>query len=119
MVVGIPNPNLSEVVKAYVALKPDHTWTPEGVVDYLRPELASFKLPRCVEFVAEVPRSVSGKALRRLLDDEDSSRSGLTSIELAAHCLGVVRGGATVSPASASTRGGWPRRPDGWEPRLL
>lgn len=67
VVVGIPDPNLSEVVKAYVALKPDHSWTPEGVVDYLRPELASFKLPRCVEFVAEVPRSVSGKALRRLL----------------------------------------------------
>ncbi|WP_406700980.1 AMP-binding protein [Singulisphaera sp. Ch08] len=67
VVVGVPDPNLGEVVKAYVALKPDHTWTPEGVVDYLRPEVASFKLPRSVEFVAEVPRSVSGKALRRLL----------------------------------------------------
>lgn len=67
VVVGIPDLNLSEVVKAYIALKPDHAWTPEGVLDYLRPELASFKLPRSVEFVAEVPRSVSGKALRRLL----------------------------------------------------
>ncbi|SIO06913.1 long-chain acyl-CoA synthetase [Singulisphaera sp. GP187] len=67
VVIGIPDPDLGEVVKAYVALKPDHAWTPEGVLDYLRPELAAFKLPRAVEFVPEVPRSVSGKALRRLL----------------------------------------------------
>jgi long-chain acyl-CoA synthetase len=67
VVIGIPDPNLGEVVKAYIALKPDHAWTPEGVVDYLMPELASYKLPRSVEFVEEVPRSVSGKALRRLL----------------------------------------------------
>jgi len=67
VVVGIPDPNLGEVVKAYVALKPDQTWTADSVVDYLRPELAAFKLPRCVEFIPEIPRSVSGKALRRLL----------------------------------------------------
>jgi len=37
------------------------------VIAYLKPILASFKLPRLVEFVAAIPRSASGKVLRRLL----------------------------------------------------
>jgi acyl-CoA synthetase (AMP-forming)/AMP-acid ligase II len=65
--VGVPDPNLGEVVKAYVALKPQCTCSAEDLIGFLRPSLASFKLPRQVEFVASVPRSASGKALRRLL----------------------------------------------------
>jgi long-chain acyl-CoA synthetase len=67
VVVGVPDVNLGEVVKAYVALKPGCTCTAEEVISFLRSSLASFKLPRQVEFVESVPRSPSGKALRRLL----------------------------------------------------
>ncbi len=67
VVVGMPDDILGEVVKAVVALKPDATLTAEELVAYLRPSLATFKLPRAVEFVESVPRSPSGKALRRLL----------------------------------------------------
>lgn len=67
VVVGMPDPDLGEVVKLYVALNPGHAWTVDEVIAYLRPSLASFKLPRVVEFVDAVPRSPSGKALRRLL----------------------------------------------------
>jgi acyl-CoA synthetase (AMP-forming)/AMP-acid ligase II len=67
VVVGVPDPDLGEVVKAYVALKPGRAWTAEEVVAFLRPSLASFKLPRQVQFVESIPRSPSGKALRRLL----------------------------------------------------
>ena len=42
--------------------------TPDELIAYLRPHLARFKLPRVVEFVDAVPRSASGKALRRLLN---------------------------------------------------
>jgi acyl-CoA synthetase (AMP-forming)/AMP-acid ligase II len=67
VVVGVPDPDLGEVVKAYVALKPDHTCNAEELIRFLRSALAPFKLPRRVEFVASIPRSPSGKALRRLL----------------------------------------------------
>jgi long-chain acyl-CoA synthetase len=67
VIVGVPDPDLCEVVKAYVALKPGCTCSAEEVLAFLKPWLAPFKLPKRVEFVASVPRSASGKALRRLL----------------------------------------------------
>jgi long-chain acyl-CoA synthetase len=67
VVVGVPDPDLGEMVKAYIALKPGHAWTADEVIGYLKPVLASFKVPRLVEFVEAIPRSASGKALRRLL----------------------------------------------------
>jgi long-chain acyl-CoA synthetase len=67
VVVGVPDPDLGEIVKAYIALNPGHVLTADEVIAYLRPTLATFKLPRLVEFVEAVPRSPSGKALRRLL----------------------------------------------------
>jgi long-chain acyl-CoA synthetase len=67
VVVASPDPILGEVVRAVVALKPDAKLTADELVAFLRPSLATFKLPRSVEFVQAVPRSPSGKALRRLL----------------------------------------------------
>jgi long-chain acyl-CoA synthetase len=67
VVVGVPDPNLGEVVKAYVVLKPRHTSSVDELLGYLKSSVASFKVPRQVEFVQSVPRSPSGKALRRLL----------------------------------------------------
>src|SRR5512135_962432 len=69
LVVGVPDPDLGEMVKAYIALKPGHAWTADEVIGYLKPALASFKVPRLAEFVEAIPRSASGKALRRLLRD--------------------------------------------------
>src|SRR5512135_237743 len=69
VVVGVPDPDLGEMVKAYIALKPGHAWTADEVIDYLKPVLALFKVPRLVKFVEAIPRSASGKALRRLLRD--------------------------------------------------
>lgn len=67
VVVAAPDPVLGEVPRAVVALKPDRQLSAEELIAYLRPVLATFKLPRSVEFVSAVPRSASGKALRMLL----------------------------------------------------
>ena len=67
VVVGVPDPDFGELVKAYIVLKPGFAWSADEVIAHLKPILASFKLPRLVEFVAAIPRSASGKVLRRLL----------------------------------------------------
>ena len=67
VVVAAPDPILGEIPKAVVALKPGAKVSAEELVAFLRPVLATFKLPRHIEFVSAVPRSASGKALRRLL----------------------------------------------------
>jgi acyl-CoA synthetase (AMP-forming)/AMP-acid ligase II len=65
--VGVADPDLGEVVKVLVVLSPGQTLTADQVIAYLRPLIARYKVPRLVEFVEAVPRSPSGKALRRLL----------------------------------------------------
>ncbi|SFI82895.1 class I adenylate-forming enzyme family protein [Planctomicrobium piriforme] len=67
VVVAAPDPVLGEVPRAVVALKPGAELAAEALIAFLRPVMATFKLPRTVEFVEAVPRSASGKALRRLL----------------------------------------------------
>jgi acyl-CoA synthetase (AMP-forming)/AMP-acid ligase II len=67
VVVGVPDPDLGEVVKALVVLEPGQSLTVDQVIAYLRPLVARYKVPRLVEFVETVPRSPSGKALRRLV----------------------------------------------------
>jgi long-chain acyl-CoA synthetase len=67
VVVAAADPVLGEVPRAVVALKPGASATAEELIAFLRPLLATFKVPRGVEFVEAVPRSPSGKALRRLL----------------------------------------------------
>ncbi len=67
VVLGVPDPDRGEVVKAYVALRAGHDCSADALIDYLRPLLAAFKVPRSIELVPSVPRSASGKALRRLL----------------------------------------------------
>ncbi len=67
VVVAASDPILGEIPRAVVALKPGAEVSAEELLAFLRPVLATFKLPRDIEFVSAVPRSASGKALRRLL----------------------------------------------------
>jgi long-chain acyl-CoA synthetase len=68
-VVGMPDSYRGEVVHAYVVLKPESRGkvTEQDVVMFCRSGLASYKAPRKVTFVDELPKSLVGKVLRRRL----------------------------------------------------
>ena len=66
-VVGVPDWYRGETVKAVVSLKPGHTATPDELQAFARCQLAAFKAPRLVEIVDELPKTASGKILRRML----------------------------------------------------
>ncbi|MCY0937727.1 FadD3 family acyl-CoA ligase [Streptomyces sp. H34-S4] len=66
-VVGIPDPRLGEVGKAYAVRRPGAVVTADDLIAWSRREMANYKVPREVEFVAELPRNASGKVLKREL----------------------------------------------------
>jgi len=69
-VVGIPDPRLGETAKAYVQLMPGVQATQEEILDYCRTKLAGYKRPRSIEFREQLPMSIIGKVLRRVLREE-------------------------------------------------
>ena len=67
-VFGIPDPKWGELVMACVVPKPGMALTLEELVAHCRQSLASYKIPRRVEFLdTELPKSGSGKILKRML----------------------------------------------------
>ncbi|MCW2583790.1 MAG: Acetyl-coenzyme synthetase, partial [Klenkia sp.] len=66
-VVGIPDERRGETVKAYVSLKPGAEVTPEEVIAWAKERMAAYKYPRYVEVVDELPKTTTGKILRREL----------------------------------------------------
>jgi acyl-CoA synthetase (AMP-forming)/AMP-acid ligase II len=64
-VIGVPNEEWGEELKAVVQLKPGAIATADDIIDFCRERLADFKRPRSVDFVDEVPRNPSGKILKR------------------------------------------------------
>jgi long-chain acyl-CoA synthetase len=70
-VCGVPDEAKGELAKAYVMLKPGAAASGKELVEHCRQHLAAYKLPRAVQFVANVPITGSGKIMRRLLKDVD------------------------------------------------
>ena len=63
-----------ETVKAYVVLKEGATATSDEIVAFCRGRIAGFKVPRQVEFRESLPKTLTGKVLRRVLLEEEASR---------------------------------------------
>jgi long-chain acyl-CoA synthetase len=71
-VIGIPDERSGESVKAFVQLAPGETATEQEILDFCRDRLTGYKRPRAVEFRNELPTSLIGKVLRRVLRDEEN-----------------------------------------------
>lgn len=66
-VVGVPDTYRGETVKAFVSLKSDASVSPADIIAFCRERIAVYKCPRVVEFLDELPKTASGKILRREL----------------------------------------------------
>jgi O-succinylbenzoic acid--CoA ligase len=69
-VVGIPDPRWGETVVACVRTKTGHVVTPDEIEAHARVALAAYKVPRRIISVADLPRTASGKLLRRRLREK-------------------------------------------------
>ena len=72
-VVGVPDSYRGETVKAYVALKKgeENSVRPEDIISFCKERLAAYKYPREVEIVSEIPKTLTGKILRRILRQKE------------------------------------------------
>jgi long-chain acyl-CoA synthetase len=68
-VVGVPDPYRGETVKAFVSLKPDAHCTPAELTEFCKRNMAAYKYPREVEIIDQLPKTNTGKILRRNLRD--------------------------------------------------
>jgi long-chain acyl-CoA synthetase len=66
-VVGVPDEKRGETVKAFVSLRPGTQTTPEELIAHCKERLAAYKYPRTVVLMEELPKTVTGKILRREL----------------------------------------------------
>jgi len=69
-VIGVPDEQWGEAVKAIVVLKAGQELTAEELIEWSRPKLAGYKRPRSVDFRDVIPRNPSGKILKRELREK-------------------------------------------------
>ena len=66
-VVGVPDAYRGETVKAFVSLRPGRTVGEDDLIAFCKERMAAYKYPRSIEFLDEIPKTVTGKLLRREL----------------------------------------------------
>lgn len=66
-VIGVPDEQWGESVKACVVLKNNSSATEKEIIDFLRERIAHFKCPKSVDFIDAIPRNPTGKILKRVL----------------------------------------------------
>ncbi|MEX0833427.1 MAG: long-chain fatty acid--CoA ligase [Actinomycetota bacterium] len=74
-VVGVPDDESGEVLKAYVVLKEGESATPEEIIEWARKDLTGYRVPKSVEFRDSLPETIIGKVLRRVLLEEEKQRA--------------------------------------------
>ena len=76
-VVGVPDEIRGQVPAAFVVLRPGVEQSDELIgelQDHVRTRLAAYEVPRQIEFVADLPRTTTGKIMRRALRDAEIDR---------------------------------------------
>lgn len=66
-VIGYPDEVRGEVVKAFIVLKNGEAMNKKDIMDFLKPKLAAYKLPRIIEFLPELPKNATGKINKKEL----------------------------------------------------
>ncbi len=64
-VIGVPDAKWGEAVKAIIVVKSGNTVSEAELITFARERIAAFKVPKSVDFVAELPRNPSGKILKK------------------------------------------------------
>ncbi|MFP5405556.1 MAG: AMP-binding enzyme, partial [Gammaproteobacteria bacterium] len=67
---GIPHPQKGEQVAAAIVVKAGHALTPDQVTAWCREEIAAYKIPARIDIVDELPKSATGKILKRVLREQ-------------------------------------------------
>jgi long-chain acyl-CoA synthetase len=79
VVVGLPYEEyLGEKIKAYIVLKEGQHATAEEIIQHCREQLSKFKVPKEIEFRSQLPKTLVGKVLRRVLRDEEMKKKETT-----------------------------------------
>jgi len=73
-VIPKPDAEAGEIPKAFVVRKPNSTITAQDVINFAATHLAPYKKIREVEFIDQIPKSISGKILRRVLRDKERDK---------------------------------------------
>lgn len=73
--IGVPDAYRGETVKAFVVPKPGETLTEQELIDHCRASLATYKIPKVVEFLDALPKSSVGKILRRELREMELKKA--------------------------------------------
>lgn len=71
-VIGVPDEDLGQRLRAFVVTRADHSLTETHVRDHVRSHLARYKVPKSVTFLPELPRNPTGKVLKRVLRSLDA-----------------------------------------------
>ena len=74
-VIGVPDEYRGETVKAFVSLRGDAEAEPDDLISFCKQRMAAYKYPRQVEILDELPKTVTGKLLRRELRDREQSKT--------------------------------------------
>lgn len=75
-VVGLPDTEKGEVVKAFIVRTPDTDVSPEALQTHCREHLAAYETPRFIEFVDELPRNFLGKVLKYRMRQPEATAGG-------------------------------------------
>jgi len=70
-VIGVPDEVRGQIAKAFVVLKPEQTLSSEDLIAFCKGKIATYKLPREIVIVNELPRTPTGKLLRRVLKQRE------------------------------------------------
>jgi long-chain acyl-CoA synthetase len=82
-VIGVPDPYRGETIKAVISLKPGFQVSEGEIKAFARERMAAYKYPRFVEIIDELPKTTSGKIMRRLLQTTTREATPLRASEMA------------------------------------